>query len=50
MYSMHYTLGSNTNVKKFPSDKISGTKNAPFSGGELQLITGLLLICDSYMS
>ena len=28
MYSIHYTLRYNTNVKKIPSDKISSTKNA----------------------
>ena len=32
-------------LKKFPSDKMKGTKNR-----ELQLIIVLLLICDSYMS
>ena len=31
-------------LKKIPSDKINGTKS------ELQLITVLLLICDSHMS
>ena len=31
-------------LKKFPSDKIDGTKNA------LQLITVSLLACDSYIS
>ena len=29
-YSIHYTLTLNTNVKKFPSDKINVTKNAFF--------------------
>ena len=37
-------------LKKFPSNKISSTKNAIFFFCELQLITVLLLICDSYMS
>ena len=36
--------------KKFPSDKTNGTKNTLFFFRELQLITVLLLICDSYMS
>ena len=36
--------------KKFPSDKVNGTKNALFFIREHQLITVLLLICDSYMS
>ena len=36
-------------LKKFPSGKIKDTKNAPFFFRELQLITVLLLICDSYM-
>ena len=35
-------------MKKFPSDKINGTKNALFFC-ELQLITVLSLICNSYM-
>ena len=30
VYSIHYTLRWNTKVKKFPSDKINGTKNAIF--------------------
>ena len=30
VYSIHYTLRKNTNVKKLPSDKINGTKNALF--------------------
>ena len=37
-------------LKKFPSDKINGTKKALFFFCELQLITVLLLICDFYMS
>ena len=37
-------------LKKFPSDKINGTKNSLFFFGELQLSTVLLVICDSYMS
>ena len=37
-------------LKKFPLDKINGTKNALFFFfRELQLITVLFLICDSYM-
>ena len=35
--------------KKFPSDKINGTKNALFFFRDLQLNTVLLLICGSYM-
>ena len=34
--------------KKIPSDKINCTKNALFFFRELQIITVLLLICDSY--
>ena len=30
MYSIHYTLRQIKNVKKFPSDKINGTKKALF--------------------
>ena len=37
-------------LKKFPLDRINGTKNALIFFRELQLITVLLLICDSYMS
>ena len=35
-------------LKKFPSDKINGTKNALFFFRELQLITVLLSIRNSY--
>ena len=37
-------------LKKIPSEKINGTKNALFFFRELQLITVLLLICDYYMT
>ena len=37
-------------LKKFPSDKINSTKTTLFFFCELQLITVLLLICNSYMS
>ena len=37
-------------LKKLPSDKINVTKNALYFFYELQLITVLLLIRDSYMS
>ena len=37
-------------LKKFPSDKINGTKNALFFFRELQLITVLLLIFHPYIS
>ena len=37
-------------LKKFPSDKINVTKNAPFFFRELQLITVLHLIRNSYAS
>ena len=37
-------------LKKFPSDKINGTRHALFFFRDLQLITVLLLIRDSYMS
>ena len=30
VYSVHFTLRSNTNVKKVLSDKLNGTKNALF--------------------
>ena len=30
VYSIHYTLRENANLKKVPSDKINGTKNAHF--------------------
>ena len=36
--------------KEFPSYKINGTKMPFFFFRELQLITDLLLICDSYLS
>ena len=29
VYLIYYVLRKNTNVKKFPSDKINGTKNVP---------------------
>ena len=51
VYSIHYTLRWNTNVKKIPPEKINSTKKCfLFFFRELQLITVLLLICDSYMS
>ena len=37
-------------LKKIPSDKIDGTKNALFVFPKLQLIIVLLLICYSYMN
>ena len=37
-------------LKKFPPDKINGTKNAFFFVCELQFITVLILNCDCYMS
>ena len=37
-------------LKKFPSDKIKGTKMPSSFFCEFQLITVLLLICNSYMS
>ena len=37
-------------LKKIPSDKISGTKMPSVFLPELQLITVLLLICDSHMN
>ena len=50
-YSIHYTLRQNKNVKKISADKINGTKKMhSFFFRELQLITVLLLIRDSYMS
>ena len=37
-------------LKTFPSEKINGTQTAFFFFYELQLITVLFLICNSYMS
>ena len=37
-------------LKKFPLDKINGTKMSSFLFRELQLTTVLLLVCDSYLS
>ena len=37
-------------LQKFSSDKINRTENALFFFHDLQFITVLLLICDSYMS
>ena len=37
-------------LKKLPSDIINGTKMPPFFFRELQLITVLISICDSYMN
>ena len=37
-------------LKRFPSDNINSTKKALFFFHELQLITVLLLTCDSYMN
>ena len=37
-------------LKKFPSDKINGTKMSSFFFREFRLITVLLFICHSYMS
>ena len=37
-------------LKKFPSDKMNGTEMSFLFFRERQLITVLLLICDSYMS
>ena len=49
---IQYTIhGDKTQIlQKFPSDKINVTKNAFFFFHELQLITVLLLICNSYTS
>ena len=44
VYSKHHTLREKAIFKKFPSDKLSSTKNDLFFFGELQLITVLLLI------
>ena len=51
--SIHYILRKKTQIynKKFLSDKLSVTKSTLFFfSRELQLITFLLLICDSCMS
>ena len=51
VYSIHCTLRWNTNFKKIPPEKINSTKKCSlFFFRELQLITVLRLICDSYMS
>ena len=50
VYSIHYTMRQNTNVKKIPLVKINGTKNVFVFFCQLELITVLLLICDSDMS
>ena len=47
-YSIHWD--KTQILKKFPLDKINGTKMPSFFFRELELITALLLICDSYMS
>ena len=46
-YTIHW---DKTNVKKILLDKINGTKMASFFFREIQLLTVLLLISDSYMS
>ena len=48
----YYTIHGDKShmLKKFPSNKIKCTKNVFFFFRELQLITVLLLTCDSYMS
>ena len=45
---MHW--GKIQTSKKFPSDKINISKHALFCSCELQLITVLLLICDSCLN
>ena len=51
VYSIHSIHQAKTQMlKKITSDKIYGAKNALFFIRKLQLITVLLLICDSYMS
>ena len=47
-YTIHWDKAQM--LKKFPSDKINGTKMPSFFFRELQLITVLLLICNFYMS
>ena len=50
VYSIHYTLRENPNLKKtFLRIKKTVQKMLSFFFHELQLITVLLLICDSYM-
>ena len=47
-YSIHFTTRQTKMFKKFPSDKINGTKMPSFFLHGLQLITVLLLIRDFY--
>ena len=49
---IQYTIdwGKSKTLKKVPSDKINGTKIASFFFREFQLITVLLLICNSYIN
>ena len=46
VYSIHYTMRYNINVKKNSFGQNKRYKKFP----EPQLVTVLLLICDSYMS
>ena len=48
LYTIHWD--KTQMLKIFTSDKINGTKNALFLFREFQLITVLLLICDSYIA
>ena len=51
VYSIHYFNWDKAHMlKAFPLDKINGTKMPSFFFRELQFITVLLLICDSYMN
>ena len=50
VYSMHIHWNKTQIFKKVPSDQTNDTKKSSIFFCELQLITVLLLICDSYMS
>ena len=50
LYSIHYTLRWNKNLRKISFGQNKQYKKCFFFFRKLQLITVLLLICDSYMS
>ena len=50
VYQIHYTLRWNTNLKEIPMGQKKRYKKYPFFFCELQLITVLLLICNSYIN
>ena len=50
VYSIHYTLRKNTNVKNFSFEQSKRYKNAHIFLSWTHYIRVLLLICDSYMN